>query len=53
MPIAVSYPGVYIEEIPCGMHTITRVATSIAAFAGWAPKEVVLTRVMLHSENLA
>lgn len=38
MPVAVSYPGVYIEEIPSGTHTITGVATSIAAFAGWAPK---------------
>lgn len=38
MPVAVSYPGVYIEEIPSGAHTITGVATSIAAFAGWATK---------------
>lgn len=38
MPVAVSYPGVYIEEIPSGVRTITGVATSIAAFAGWAPK---------------
>ena len=32
MPVNVSYPGVYIEEIPSGVHTITGVATSIAAF---------------------
>jgi phage tail sheath protein FI len=38
MPIAVSYPGVYIEEIPSGVRTITGVATSITAFVGWAPK---------------
>ena len=38
MPVAVSYPGVYIEEIPSGVRTLTGVATSIAAFAGWAPK---------------
>jgi phage tail sheath protein FI len=38
MPVAVSYPGVYIEEIPSGVHTITGVATSIAAFVGWAPQ---------------
>lgn len=31
-----TYPGVYIEEIPSGVHTITGVATSIAAFIGWA-----------------
>src|SRR5882724_5101879 len=38
MPVQVSYPGVYIEEIPSGVRTITGVATSIAAFVGWAPK---------------
>jgi phage tail sheath protein FI len=38
MPVALSYPGVYIEEIPSGVRTITGVATSIAAFAGWAAK---------------
>lgn len=38
MPVSVSYPGVYIEEISSGVHTITGVATSIAAFVGWAPK---------------
>lgn len=36
--IQVSYPGVYIEEIPSGVRTITGVVTSIAAFVGWAPK---------------
>ena len=38
MPSALSYPGVYIEEIPSGVRTITGVATSIALFIGWAPK---------------
>ncbi|MFC5437158.1 phage tail sheath subtilisin-like domain-containing protein [Rhodanobacter umsongensis] len=37
MPSALTYPGVYIEEIPSGVRTITGVSTSIAAFAGWAP----------------
>jgi uncharacterized protein len=32
MPVIVSYPGVYIEEISSGVRTITGVATSIAAF---------------------
>lgn len=36
MPATLTYPGVYIEEIPSGVRTITGVATSIAAFAGWA-----------------
>jgi len=38
MPTAPTYPGVYIEELPSGVRTITGVATSITAFAGWAPK---------------
>ncbi|MGC2108246.1 MAG: phage tail sheath C-terminal domain-containing protein [Candidatus Korobacteraceae bacterium] len=32
MPVAVTYPGVYVEEIPSGVRTIVGVATSIAAF---------------------
>jgi phage tail sheath protein FI len=36
MPVAVSYPGVYVEEIPSGVRTITGVATSITTFIGWA-----------------
>src|SRR5579872_29890 len=38
MPPTLTYPGVYIEEIPSGVHTISGVATSIAAFIGWAPE---------------
>ena len=34
MPVAPTYPGVYIEEIPSGVRTITGVATSITAFLG-------------------
>ncbi len=34
MPVLTNYPGVYIEEIPSGVHTITGVATSITAFLG-------------------
>lgn len=32
MPTTPTYPGVYIEEIPGGVRTITGVATSITAF---------------------
>src|SRR5215207_6022947 len=32
MPTTPTYPGVYIEEIPSGVRTISGVATSIAAF---------------------
>jgi phage tail sheath protein FI len=38
MPIQPTYPGVYIEELPSGVHTITGVATSITAFVGSAPR---------------
>jgi hypothetical protein len=38
MPVPLSYPGVYIEEVPSGVRTLTGVATSITAFAGWAPR---------------
>jgi uncharacterized protein len=34
MPVALTYPGVYIEELPSDVHTITGVATSITAFIG-------------------
>ena len=34
MPIPVSYPGVYVQEVSSGVHTITGVATSITAFVG-------------------
>ncbi len=36
MSVPLTYPGVYIEEIPSGVRTITGVATSIAAFIGSA-----------------
>ena len=36
MPVSLTYPGVYIEELPSGVRTITGVATSIAAFVGRA-----------------
>jgi Bacteriophage tail sheath protein len=36
MPPTLTYPGVYIEEVPSGVHPITAVATSITAFVGRA-----------------
>lgn len=49
MPATLTYPGVYIEEIPSGVHTITGVATSIAAFVGWAPQGPVDEAVLVES----
>src|SRR5882762_2659358 len=43
MPVVPTYPGVYIEEIPSGVHTITGVATSIAAFIGYTEQGPVDT----------
>jgi uncharacterized protein len=36
MPIQPTYPGVYVEEIPSGVHTIVGVSTSTTAFVGRA-----------------
>ncbi|MEA2144398.1 MAG: uncharacterized protein QOI64_2828 [Solirubrobacteraceae bacterium] len=38
MAVQLSYPGVYIDERPSGVRTITGVATSITAFVGRAPR---------------
>jgi len=49
MPAAVSYPGVYIEEIPSGVRTITGVATSITAFLGSTPRGPANEPVTINS----
>lgn len=49
MPSALTYPGVYIEEIPSGVRTITGVATSITAFIGAALRGPVDTPVRVQS----
>lgn len=49
MPVAVSYPGVYVEEIPSGVRTITGVATSIAAFVDYFAQGPTDTAVELFS----
>src|SRR5436309_1934495 len=36
MPSSLTYPGVYIEELPSGVRTITGVPTSLTAFVGRA-----------------
>ncbi len=36
--VQVTYPGVYVVEVPSGVHTITGVATSITAFFGRASR---------------
>jgi len=41
MPISPTFPGVYIDELPSAVRTITGVPTSIAAFVGTAPRGAV------------
>jgi len=35
-----TYPGVYVQELPSPVHTITGVATSITAFVGYTPQGI-------------
>jgi phage tail sheath protein FI len=47
--VQVSYPGVYIEEVPSGVRTITGVATSITAFIGRALRGSIDEPVIINS----
>lgn len=38
MAVSVSYPGVYIQEVPSGSRAIAAVPTSIAAFVGYTAR---------------
>src|SRR4029453_10306871 len=49
MPVTPTYPGVYIQEVPSGVRTITGVATSITAFIGRALTGLVDTPVTITS----
>ena len=46
---AFTYPGVYIEELPSAVHTITGVATSVAAFVGWADQGSITQATLVES----
>jgi uncharacterized protein len=48
MPVALTYPGVYVEEIPSGVRTITGVATSVTAFVGRARRGPVNVPVVIN-----
>src|SRR3954467_12774307 len=49
MPSSLTYPGVYIEELPSGVRTITGVPTSVTAFVGRAWKGPVDEPVRINS----
>ena len=47
--VQLSYPGVYVEEIPSGVHTITGVPTSVAAFVGYTARGLENTATRIFS----
>src|SRR5258708_10160499 len=49
--VQVSYPGVYIDEVASGVHTIVGVSTSIGAFFGRASKGPMNKPVRLTSPS--
>jgi phage tail sheath protein FI len=49
MPVQTTYPGVYIEERPSGVHTIVGVSTSVTAFVGAASRGPAATPVRVFS----
>jgi hypothetical protein len=49
MPVPLTFPGVYIEELPSAVRTITGVATSITAFVGRAKRGPANQATMIHS----
>lgn len=49
MPVTPTYPGVYIQEKPSGVHTIIGVATSITAFVGRAQRGPVNAPTTINS----
>jgi phage tail sheath protein FI len=49
MAVTPTFPGVYIEEIPSGVRTITGVSTSVTAFLGSAKRGPINRAVRLLS----
>jgi hypothetical protein len=49
MPSALTYPGVYIEEVPSGVRSISGVSTSVTAFIGAAKRGPVNKAVRIQS----
>ena len=50
MAVQVSYPGVYIDEIPSAQHSIPQIPLSITAFMGNAIKGPVNTPVRIKNQ---
>ncbi|MDQ3327697.1 MAG: phage tail protein, partial [Chloroflexota bacterium] len=50
MPVTPTYPGVYIEEIPSGVRSITGVSTSVTAFVDFFPRGPLGRAAQLFSQ---
>jgi len=49
MPSTLTYPGVYVEEVPSGVRTITPVSTSVTAFVGFTSRGAADTARQIFS----
>ena len=49
MPISPTYPGVYVQEVPSGVRSITGVSTSIGLFVGFTRSGPVDTPILCTS----
>ncbi len=49
MPVAPTYPGVYVEELPSGVHTIVGVSTAVTAFLGYFSQGPMNTATQIFS----
>ena len=49
MPVTPTYPGVYVEELASGVHTITGVSTAVTAFLGYFPQGPMNTATQIFS----
>jgi uncharacterized protein len=49
MPVQTTYPGVYIQEVPSGVHAIVGVSTSVTAFVGAARMGPTNVPIEVHS----
>ncbi|TMQ12974.1 MAG: phage tail sheath family protein [Deltaproteobacteria bacterium] len=49
MAVSPTYPGVYVQEVPSGVHTIVGVSTSITLFVGRAASGPMLKAVRINT----
>lgn len=49
MSVQTSYPGVYVQEVPSGVRTITGVSTSVTAFVGTAKRGSINRAIQIFS----